>query len=334
MATIYQVSELANVSLATVSRVINNSSAVKKETREKVEQAMLALNYKPNSVAKSLASNRSDCIGVLVTELEHAFFSSMMAAVEAECRKYGKHTIVAASGVGDGAEEEGIEFLISRNCDGLIIQVESISDEYLIKLAKGKIPFVVVNRYIEAISNNCIVMDNEEGEYLATKYLIEHGHKDIVYVTGPLNKNDARMRLQGYKRALNEFNIRFDQKRLYEGDYEQSGGQDAFNHFYNSSISFTAFLCANDEMATAVMAAARDKGIDIPNDLSVFGFDDLVFSRYTFPRLSTIEQPIKKMGTMAARIVLQQVYKQHVGPIQQYFTAKIIERESVARIHL
>lgn len=331
MATIYEVSKLANVSLATVSRVINNSSAVKQKTREKVEEAMRELNYFPNLVAKSLASNRSDCIGVLVTELEHSFFSTMMAAVETECRKYKKHTIVTASG--ETNEQEGIEFLISRNCDALIIQVESISDDYLIQLSKGKIPFVVVNRYIEEISDKCILMDNEEGEYLATKYLIDKGHKDIVYVTGPLNKNDACMRLAGYKKALDEYGIPFQPERLYEGDYLQSGGQKAFDHFYGSEVKFTAFLCANDEMATAIMAAAREKGLDIPSDLSVFGFDDVVFSRYTYPRLSTIEQPIHEIGKMAARIVLEQVYKQNVGPIQKHFAAKVIERESVANLN-
>lgn len=329
MATIYEVSDLAGVSLATVSRVLNNSPSVKQSTRLKVQDAMAQLNYTPNSVAKSLASNRSDCIGVLVSELQGFFFTNMMAAIETECRKYDKHIVVTASELSAEKEQDDIQFLIGRNCDALIIQVEAISDDYLIELCNGDIPVIIVNRYIEAIAENCIVLDNEKGGYIATQYLLDKGHKDIVYVSGPANKKDAMMRLEGHKRALTDNGISFTEERVFEGDYLQSGGTRAFNHFHQSDIPFTAVLCANDEMATAVMAAAREKGLDLPKDLSVFGFDNVVFSHYTYPRLSTVENPIREMGKMAARHVLQRVYKKNVGKLKNHFSPKLIERDSV-----
>ncbi len=330
MATIYEVSKLAGVSLATVSRVINHSSAVKQKTREKVEKAMLDLNYKPNSVAKSLASSRSDCVGVLVSELQGFFFTNMMAAIEIECRKYDKHIIATASD--QTHEKDGIQFLISRNCDALIIQVEALSDEYLIELCSGDLPIVIVNRYIEEIADNCIDVDNEQGQYLATQYLIDKGHREIVYVSGPANKNDAMMRLKGYKQALSDNDIKIEQDRIFEGDYLQEGGAKAFEYFYHSDIPYTAILCANDEMATAVMASAREKGLNLPDDLSILGFDDVVFSRYTYPKLTTIEHPIRKMGEMAARSVLKRVYKKNVGELINHFSPSIIERDSVKSI--
>ncbi|GAB5379316.1 MAG: LacI family DNA-binding transcriptional regulator [Aliiglaciecola sp.] len=332
MATIYEVSKLAGVSLATVSRVINDSSAVRKTTKDKVERAMKQLNYKPNSVAKSLASNRSDCIGVLVSELKSPFFTRMMGAIDAECRQFEKHIVVTASENDPLHEKEGIEFLIGRNCDALILHVESLSDEYLIELSQGKVPIVILNRQIPQISDHCISLNNELGGYLATKAVIEHGHRNIVYISGPEHKKDAIQRLAGHRRALMEAGIGIDQTRIFTGDYLQTGGQEGFKHFHDSGIKFSAVVCGNDEMATGVMATARECGLSLPEDLSVMGFDNVVFSRYTFPRLSTVDNPITDMGKMAARIIMEDVYKKSMGSINKSFEPSLVIRESVSRI--
>ena len=333
MATIYEVSKLAGVSLATVSRVLNDSNAVRKTTKDKVERAMKQLNYKPNSVAKSLASSRSDCIGVLVSELKSPFFTRMMGAIDSECRQFGKHIVVTASENDPLHEKEGIEFLIGRNCDALILHVESLSDEYLIELSQGKVPIVILNRQIPQISDHCISLNNEVGGYLATKMVIEQGHRDLVYISGPEHKKDAMQRMAGHKRALAEAGLSIDENRIFTGDYLQSGGQTGFKHFHNSGLNFSAVICGNDEMATGVMATAREYGLILPEDLSVMGFDNVVFSRYTFPRLSTIENPITDMGKMAARIIMQDVYKKSIGAIHKSFEPNLIMRESVSAIN-
>ena len=146
MATIYQVSELAKVSLATVSRVMNGNAKVSDKTREKVLLAMKELGYRPNSIAQSLASSRGNSIGLLVSELHGAFFGEMMAGVESELRSAGKHIIVTTGHSIEEKEKEGIEFLISRNCDAIILHVEAVSDEYLEELSKGKTPIFIISR--------------------------------------------------------------------------------------------------------------------------------------------------------------------------------------------
>lgn len=331
MATIYEVSKLAGVSLATVSRVINNSSSVKEKTREKVYTAMQQLSYRPNPVAKSLASNRSDCVGVVVSELQGAFYGGIMTGIESVMRKADKHIIVTASHYDAQKEIEDIEFLVDRNCDALVLHVEAVSDEYLINLSKGSVPIIVLNRRIPEIADRCISLDNERGGYLATRFMIDNGHRDIVYVSGPLRKEDARDRLAGHKRALKENHLFFEDAYFYEGDYLQTGGSKGLQHFIDNDISFTAVICANDEMATGAMTTAREHGLDIPNDLSVCGFDDVIFSAYTFPKLSTIHYPISDMGEMAAYAILKSVYKRDGPPIINVFQPNLVERNSVVQ---
>jgi LacI family transcriptional regulator len=149
MATIYQVSELAGVSLATVSRVMNKNTRVSDKTKQKVLDAMEQLGYKPNSIAQSLASNCTNSVGILVSELHGPFFAQMMAGIESELRAAGKHVIITTGHSEEDKEQEGIEFLISRRCDAIILHVEAVSDDYLIKLSKGSTPVYLMSRYVE-----------------------------------------------------------------------------------------------------------------------------------------------------------------------------------------
>jgi len=153
MATIYEVSELAGVSLATVSRVMNNSDKVSLKTRKKVESAMSELGYRPSSIAQSLATKRSNSVGILIPELHGPFFGVMLSSIEAELRTAGKHVIITAGHSDQADERASIEFLLSRNCDALILHVYSVSDEYLIELSKGPVPVFLLNRFITEIAD-------------------------------------------------------------------------------------------------------------------------------------------------------------------------------------
>ncbi|MEH6548783.1 MAG: LacI family DNA-binding transcriptional regulator [Pseudomonadales bacterium] len=332
MTTIYEVSKLAGVSLATVSRVINNSATVSEKTRAKVTTAMKQLNFKPNAIARSLASKRSDCVGVLVPELHGLYYGVMMGSIEAEFKSLNKHIIVTSGQAVESKEKEGIEFLISRQCDALILHVEAVSDHYLIELSKGDIPIVLINRYIEEIKDKCIYLDNELGGYLATQSLLEKGHRDILYISGPLSKSDAKYRFAGHKRALSEFGILCSPQMVYEGDYLLTGGTAGIEYFLKEGVQFTALSCANDEMATGAMTTAREHGLELPQDLSIIGFDNEVFSSYTFPKLSTVHNPIEDMGHMAARIVLKEAYEESQELLQNLFKPTVIERDSVAEL--
>lgn len=330
MATIYEVSELAKVSLATVSRVMNGNARVSEKTRDRVLAAMKELDYRPNTIAQSLASNRSNCIGLLVSEIHGPFFGQMMSGVETELRAAGKHVIITTGHSEEDKEKDGIEFLISRNCDAIILHVEAVSDQYLLELSQGKTPIYLISRHVEELPDKCISLDNELGGYIATQSLIEMGHTNIAYLAGPQYKADAIARLKGHKRALSENNIAVDEKLIFEAEFKEQGGIEGLRHFLQERLAFTALVCANDEMASGAMTYAREHDLQMPKDLSVVGFDNVVFAPHLYPKLTTVDNPVNKMGSMAAKLVLKDVYQQDQHDIQQLFEPSLILRDSAA----
>ncbi|MCQ8877071.1 LacI family transcriptional regulator [Pseudoalteromonas shioyasakiensis] len=333
MATIYQVSELAGVSLSTVSRVLNNNDYVSKKTKKKVMEAMKELGYQPSSIARSLASSRTNSVGILVSELDGPFFGQMMSAIEEQLRAAGKHVIITPGHSDETKEKNAFEFLISRNCDAIIAHVEAVSNDYLIELSKGKTPLYLMSRYVEEIKDNCISLDNEMGGYLATKTMITKGHTNIAYIAGPQFKPDASDRLKGHKKALAEFDLTFNENLFYIGDFKETGGNDGLKHFIDNKAAFTALVCANDEMASGAMKYAREHGFDLPKDLAIMGYDNVIFTNYLYPTLTTINNPVPEMGKMAANLVLKDIYK-HTGiTINHVFQPNLILRDSTPSIN-
>ena len=254
-----------------------------------------------------------------------------MAGIESELRAAGKHVIITTGHSEEEKEKDGIEFLISRNCDALIIHVEAVTDEYLINLSNGKTPIYLMSRHVDKLADNCISLNNELGGYLATKTLIDQGHRDIAYVAGPQFKTDASTRLTGHKRALAEQNIPFYENLLYIGDFKETGGKEGLKHFIDKKLSFSAIVCANDEMASGAMKYAREHGFDLPEDLSIMGYDDVNFANYLYPKLTTIVNPVHEMGRMSAKLVLKNVYNVKDLNIQHLFSPSLLSRDSVAK---
>ncbi|MEC7082509.1 MAG: LacI family DNA-binding transcriptional regulator, partial [Pseudomonadota bacterium] len=303
MPTIYQVAERAGVSLSTVSRVLNGKASVNKVLKERVEKAVKELNYRPNSVARSLANNRTDSVGVLVPELNAPFFGDLMQAVESTLRAADKHVIISVGRNCLETEKDAVEFLISRNCDALIMHAEALSDEYLLELNQSKLPVALVNRQVEGLPEACTSLDNEKGGYLATRHLLELGHKDIAYISGPTDKCDASLRLEGHKRALSEAGLPTNPQLIFNGDYSEEDGKIGLLELMARDVPFTALVCANDWMASGAISCARDLGMSLPHDLSVVGFDDVVFAHHVFPRLTTVSNPIAEMAEMSAKYI-------------------------------
>ena len=329
--TIYEVSKLAGVSLATVSRVMNNSGKVSPATRKKVEDAMKQLGYRPNSAAQSLASNRSNIVGVIVPVFYGPFYGEMLAGVEAELRKANKHLIITSGDSQEAGEKDGVEFLLSRSCDALILRLDAVSDAFLVDLAKkDPTPFVVLDRHIPEIEDQCIYLDNELGGYLATRAVLVLGHRRVAYISGPHWKADAEARLRGHIRALEEFGIEFDPGLLYEGNFQETGGNRGMQHLLQTGKRFSAVVCANDEMAAGAFGVARERGMLIPDDISFMGFDNVFFTPYFRPRLSTVTNPVREMGEMAARWILKEVYGQEDLEIQFRYEPEVVNRASVA----
>lgn len=333
MATIYQVSELAGVSLATVSRVINHTGKVSDKTKQKVLDAMSELGYRPNTMAQSLATNTTNSVGLLIPELKGPFFGDLMSGVEETLRAVNKHVIITASHSNEKQEKEGIEFLLSRRVDALILHVDAVSDQYLIELSEGSVPLVIVNRLVPEIADKCIHLDNKIGGYLAAKHVVEKGHTDIAYITGMDWKADSNDRLFGHKAALEEKGVPFDEELMYVGNFEHDSGAKGLVELIHKQKAFSVIICANDEMASGAMSMARKLGMDLPKDLSIVGYDNIIYSGYLYPTLTTINYPVYQMAQMAAKYILKEVYEQKGIDVNLQFTPKLVERKSVRQVN-
>jgi LacI family transcriptional regulator len=306
--TIVAVSKHAGVSVATVSRVLNNSNAVKPITREKVLNSMRVLGFRPNGAAQALGGGRSFGVGVMVGDLGSPYFGQMLKSIEEVIRGAGLHILVSNGGYSSELEREGHEFLRQRRSEALIVHVERTTDQELKTWADDRVPLVVIGRNVPQLSHQCVYLDNEQGGFLATNHLLSRGHRHIAHISGPLNPPahlDSRARLDGYQQALTQHGLAFLEEYVVESDFTEDGGYRSVVKLLGRKLPITAVFIGNDQMAAGAMQALRDSGLRIPDDISVVGYDDLVFSRYLNPQLTTIRQPLKEMGRAAAMLALK-----------------------------
>jgi LacI family transcriptional regulator len=191
---------------------------------------------------------------------------------------------------------------------------------------------VLINRFIPQLADNCISLDNELGGYLATKQLLQQGHTQLAYMAGPMWKSDAKDRYHGHLRAMAEHGLSFNPALLAEGDFQDSSGSACMQQLLAKGLPFTALVCANDEMAAGAMEVARTHGLNVPQDLSIVGFDNLILARYIYPKLTTIDYPIGEMGRMAARWVLKNIYQQQALQLKNVFEPVLVCRDSASAI--
>ncbi len=331
MSTIKDVSDLAGVSQATVSRVINGTSRVSPDKKLKVEKAIQELGYRPNSIAKALASRQTGSIGVVVPDLGGPFFSGILDAIENQLRRLGYHVVVTAGSNTEQGQKDAVEFLLGRRVDALILHTQNLSDDYLIELESQGINLVMVNRFIPELANCCIEIDNELGGFTATQYLIRMGHKKIACITGPLDKSDARGRLQGYRKALEEAGIKYDEALVCEGGFTEPSGVSATTKLLKRGVEFSALFAGNDHMAFGAYEVLKQNGLVVPNDISLVGFDDVIFARYLTPRLSTINFPIEQMSIEAVQLVLQKLNK-NKQDVKFKLSPSLVIRDSVKNV--
>jgi LacI family transcriptional regulator len=332
MATIREVSRLARVSPATVSRVLNGTTPVAPVTRKRVLEAVAALAYTPNAFARGLATNRSGGIGVTVNEVSSPYFGAFIAGVEQVAREEGLHLMVSSGFAEAEAEHASIEFLFGRRCDGLVVQAEGLPDDDLIDLVRsGPAPVVVFGRSVAEIEDACIVMKNEPGGALATQHLLEFGHRRIGHVAGPLSYPDARDRLHGYRRAIEAAGLVYDERCVVESNFLEEGGAKATARLLERVPELTAIFFANDQMAAGGMRTLHESGRDVPGDISVVGFDDVFLAQYLTPTLTTVRQPLVDMGRSAAHLLLARLGHDRREVVHR-FDPELVERQSVARV--
>ncbi|EAR08738.1 LacI family DNA-binding transcriptional regulator [Reinekea blandensis] len=303
MSTIKQVASQAGVAQSTVSRVLNGGS-VSKRTQERVLHAIETLNFKPNTLARSLATNRTGTFGMVVGDLAGPFFGSLMQEAEAVIRQHDKLLIIARGNSRATGEREAIEYLREKRCDVLLLQVDELTDAELIALSKD-IPIVVMNRHIPELAGQCVYLDNQLGAELATSLLIERGHRHIAHLSGPMTRRDSQQRVAGFHAALARQPHPLEPAAIVEGDYQVEGGYAATCKLLADGVRFSALFSANDNMAIGAIEALREHNLRVPDDVSVIGFDDVFFARHLTPKLTTIEYPVAELGRIAAERALK-----------------------------
>ncbi|KII76585.1 substrate-binding domain-containing protein [Vibrio renipiscarius] len=331
MATMKDIAKLACVSTSTVSHVINKSRYVSEEIAERVNKAALQLNYSPSVLARSLKTNRTQTLGMLVTTSSNPFFGEVVKGVERSCYQKGYNLILCNTEGDQQRMKESITTLLQKRVDGMILMCSSLEGENIDIFDRyPDVPVVVMDWGPMLFASDKIQDNSFHGGYLAAKYLIECGHEDIGCITGPLNRYQAQMRYEGYKRALNEENFAFHPNWIIESNFECDGGYEAFNRMYQKGPLPSAIFVCNDMMAMGVINAANEKGIAIPEELSIIGYDDIQIAKYMSPSLTTIHQPKYRLGQAAVETLLSKL--NNTGEESQVIQLEptLVERNSVA----
>ncbi|CAM3865178.1 HTH-type transcriptional regulator AscG [Vibrio aerogenes CECT 7868] len=329
MTTIADVCKAAGVSKATVSRVLNNTGQVSDATRQKVITAVNALNYRPSSVARALITRKTNTIGLVVPEFEGAYYGSLLKQAASSSEGYEKQLIVTDGHNDPVMEKEAILLLSDRCCDAIILYSRHMPEKMLAELIQRiQIPVVTINRQFSSPALPCITFDQAGAAYMITSYLLQMGHRQIACITGELKTHTGIARLQGYRQALAEFDIPFDPALTESGHNHFMEGYQACKNLLSRPVKFTAILACSDEMAVGSLKALTEKGISVPEHMSIGGIDNSPISQYAFPPLTTVSIPIEEMTESAIHLALKLAQNQ-TSPNQIEFTGRVINRNSI-----
>lgn len=329
MVSIKDVAKKAGVSITTVSRALNDHPYVSKATKDKIFQTMQDMNYYPNNVAQQLRSQKSNMIGVIISYITNPFFSSLVDTIEKSVSEHGYHLVVLQTRGNTALEKFYVEMLQKRQLDGLIItNLESATPTVKQLIEEGKI--VLCNRYIGDENLPIIRIDEEQASYEGTKLLIDHGHTNIAYCTGHhMDLNDQRYK--GFLRAMNEHDLPVAEALFFEKTLGVDGGRQFIRDIVQRKDNRpTAVFTNGDEVAAGIISEARKFSISVPEDLSVLGFDDQPIAALTNPEITTISQPIEKIGELATQTLISNL-KEKSSSKHVTLLTKLVLRESVSK---
>lgn len=335
MATMKDIAKLAGVSTSTVSHAINKTRFVSDEIAERIRSAAKTLNYHaPSALARSLKINRTYTFGMVLTTSTNPFFGEVVKGVERSCYHAG-YNLILCNTEGDVARmSSSIETLLQKRIDGFILMCSTLESEYIKILERlEKVPVVLMDCGLIALSCDKIKDNSLRGGYLATQYLIANGHREIACISGPLSRYQAQMRYTGFKQAMHVAKLPIRADWMIEGDFECFGGYQAFKQIQESGKMPTAVFAGNDMMAMGFINAAVENGVCVPGDLSVIGYDDIHIAKFISPSLTTVHQPKYRLGKAAVDTLIQRINDVNREPQIIELVPSIIERKTVKTIH-
>lgn len=329
--TIYDVAREANVSMATVSRVVNGNPNVKPVTRKKVLATIERLGYRPNAVARGLASKKTTTVGTIIPDISSIFFAELARGIEDIATMYKYNMILSNSDQNKDKELQLINTLLEKQVDGILFMGGDITEEHVNQFQSASVPVVLAATFDETGTIPSVNIDYEAAAYEATKLLIDKGHKHPAFVSGREGMLINKQKHSGYVQALKEADISKNEVYTVEGDFTYDSGIEAAQQLLSLSEKPTAIFVASDEMALGVIHGIQDAGLNIPNDIEVVGFNNTRISTMVRPTLSTVVQPMYDIGAVAMRLLTKYMNKEEVGEKKVILPHRIIERDSTNR---
>lgn len=332
-ATIRDVATAAGVSAATVSYVLNGKKKVSEETRNAVLEIIRQMEYVPDLNARGLSRKDTKLIGVVVPQTEpgstlmfrNNFYSEILGSIEFHARQNGYHVLISATDV----TEDYLKLIQERNLDGVII-IGTYQSEFLSRLKELEVPVVLVDSYCKYDWFHAIRIDDEKASYMATKYVLDAGHRKIALVSGILHENGVmKKRFKGYQRALADYGISYSNKYLFEGNVDYDSGVKIARQIAEQEMDITAVVATADIFAIGLIKGFYEAGIRVPEDISVMGFDDLDIAAYLTPGLTTIKQQIVFKGERAVNLLVQNMEDPNMSKVEEILPVHLIERDSV-----
>lgn len=329
MVTIRDIARKAEVGVGTVSRVINNEEYVSDAVRSKVLDVIEELGYRPNTIARSLKKGKSYVVGFVVADISNPFFAEIARGVTLAGRKSGYNVILVDTDNKFEVEVDSIEALRASLVDGFILSGVEDDQPYVAKLREEGIPLVVLDRYYQDLDVPTVLIANIKAGYDATKYLLQRGHRRIGLIMGPDKLKICYDRMTGYKNALSEYCIEPDDSLIVKGKFSVDSGYQAGKYFAELAEPPTAIFAMNDLMAIGCIRALEAKGLDVPRDISLIGFDDIMEGSLLNTPLTTMRQPTFEMGELAMNKLLELLKKGTLKKRVEVLEASLIEGRTV-----
>ena len=332
MVTIKDIAKLANVSHTTVSRALNDSPLIKPVTKKKILEIATQLNYTPNFNAKSLVMQKSYTIGLFLTSITNGTSSSFFVeTVKGVNSVINQHYNLYVRGI---ENLDDFTMIHHKRFDGIILMSQSdLDDDFIAYLKEKKIPCVVLGRDIGDLSLTNIVSNDREGSTKIVNHLIEKGHRNIAIIEGIKGFKSTMERREGYLKALVDHHIPIKEEYIVQGNYDMESGYHALEKLLSLDHPPTAIFCSNDDMAIGALNAVFARGLTVPNDISIVGFDDIEFARYTNPSLTTVKRPIEKISSLGAKKMLEILdMKEEIQGEKIYVETELVIRNSVSSL--
>lgn len=319
--------------MATVSRVVNNNPNVKPQTRKKVFEAIERLGYRPNAVARGLASKKTTTVGVVIPDISNAIFAEVARGIEDIANMYHYNIILCNADKRKEKEIRVINTLLEKQVDGLLFMGGVVTDEHMQAFQTSTVPIVLCGTNVEGNTMAAVDIDHQQAAHDAVKLLLDKGHRRIGMISGNLqDPNNGFSRYNGYKNALEEAGVAFDESLVRIGNHRYESGIEAMKYFLELPERPTAIFSATDEMAIGAIHAAQDAGLAIPGDISVISVDNSRMASMVRPLLTTVAQPMYDIGAVSMRLLTKLMNKENVEKGKITLMHEVIQRQSVAEV--